>query len=914
MDVALPNGVVVEGVPEGTTQVEVMRRAVAGGLITQAEAMQALAGPRRQQFAPSTGELTAESARLGLTDTASLFSGIGNILSNYNINPISGASRSAAAATGARPDAQQLSAGEAFRQGERFVREPLMRALGSTGAEPSTTGEAIYGGAVRAVTDPASYLFGSGFLRQASPAVRVMGAPIEQFAIGAGAQTGVEAGRATELPGAEFVGGMLGGITTGYGLSTSRRLADLTGKGLSIATKKVKDLTGTVPQDEILRDVNTRINNIFAAAAAADPNFMTVLEKAAKAQQNVSLKAPGAPEVRLPLNAMLADNPVINNFIQNLSSRDPKFQALYGSQFEAAKDALRANQLRLFGDPSQVRLTGISRADAAAQARATEKSVARQVRSLDQQIADAYSGQSIDPTTFGTRVENLLETKARAARESTKPLYKEAFDIAANKGVVLPSTAVDDIYGFVTSETNRDIFNKFPVLYSLVEKRFRPKTTEPSAILTAEGVPATPGGRAFSDVSPEALDSLKRRINADLRSTNNTDQIRFLTMLKEKVSGHIDNLDPDFVNAYRNADNAYLQRVGLPYNSETIKNVDRKRFVEQIAPALIGNRTNVDDLIRATGAEGERLARDAFYDSFTTAALKDGVIDPRAANKWLSKNASKMSSIQGLEAEMRGAVNNVQDLVNRRTALEANFRRVTGDQVVREGGFANAGDLVSKLYGDVDYTNKFMRQYGANKDAVNAVRSFMLDDLLKAGDPKAMLSDRNRAAVFNRVFGPTYAQKVGDFVEISSRLNRDPSNVSFRGETIPKTPIEEATGIPPEMILSRFNNPVSGKFYAMTSLFSKWWAGSVAKSTEEKLKNLLLNPADAQKVFAAIPDKQGAFDVKKINAAVDAGKRYGLNWVEDAIADISSGAARGAIRAGTSEAPVPVVEPDYMEE
>jgi hypothetical protein len=168
--------------------------------------------------------------------------------------------------------------------------------------------------------------------------------------------------------------------------------------------------------------------------------------------------------------------------------------------------------------------------------------------------------------------------------------------------------------------------------------------------------------------------------------------------------------------------------------------------------------------------------------------------------------------------------------------------------------------------------------------------------------------------VFNRVFGPTYAQKVGDFVEISSRLNRDPSNVSFRGETIPKTPIEEATGIPPEMILSRFNNPVSGKFYAMTSLFSKWWAGSVAKSTEEKLKNLLLNPADAQKVFAAIPDKQGAFDVKKINAAVDAGKRYGLNWVEDAIADISSGAARGAIRAGTSEAPVPVVEPDYMEE
>jgi hypothetical protein len=190
----------------------------------------------------------------------------------------------------------------------------------------------------------------------------------------------------------------------------------------------------------------------------------------------------------------------------------------------------------------------------------------------------------------------------------------------------------------------------------------------------------------------------------------------------------------------------------------------------------------------------------------------------------------------------------------------------------------------------------------------------MLDDLLKASDPKALFADRTKAAVFNRVFGPTYAQKVADFVEVSARLNRDPSQVAFRGETIPKTPIEEATGIPPEMILSRFNNPVSGKFYAMTSLISKWWAGSVARSTEEKLKNLLLNPVDAQRVFAAIPDKQGAFDTKKINAAVEAGKKYGLDWVSEATANIMSGATKGAYRGTMSEQPVPVVEPDYMEE
>jgi hypothetical protein len=913
MDVRLPNGVVVENIPEGTTQVEVMRRAVAGGLITQAEAQQALAGPRRQQLAPTTGELTAEAARTGLTNTPSLLTGLGSTLSNeltrLGINPIELGARVAGL-----PRQEPTTAAEAFTRGEQYSRRPLMDLVGSTGALPSTGGERLLFGGIQAATDPGSYLMGANVLRGGITGPRLFAVPAEQFAIGTAATGGAELGEQTGVPGLGLAGAVVAGGLTGYGIGTMTRVADLTGKGLSVASKKVRDLTGTVPQDELLRDVNSRITNIFAAAAAADPAFMDVLERASKAQKGVSLKAPGGAEVQMPLSALLADNPVINNFIQNLSSRDPVFRAQYGSQFNEAKDALVKNQLRLFGDPSQVQLVGVTPADAARQVKAAEKSVARQVRSLDQQIADAYKGQSIDPTTFGTRVETLLAQKEKAARDSTKPLYKEAFDLAAKNNVVLPAAAVDDIYSFVTSETNREIFNKFPVLYGLVEKRFRPKATEPSPILTAEGTPATPGGVAFSDVSPEALDSLKRRINADLRSTNNTDQIRFLTMLREKVGGHIDNLNPDFVNAYRNADNAYLQRVGLPFNSETIKNIDRKKFVEQIAPALIGNRTNVDELIRATGAEGERLARDAFYDSFTTAALKDGVIDPKAANKWLTKNGTKMQSVPGLEAELRASVNDVQALTARKNALESDFRRVAGDQVVRSSGFSNPQDLVNKLYGDVNFTNKFMSQYGANKDTVDAVRAFMLDDIVRSADPIGTLNDRTKAAVFNRVFGPAYAQKIQDFAVVADRLGKDITQVSFRGETVPRTPIEQLTGIPPEMILSRINSPVSGPVYAFTSLFSKYWANSVAKGTEEKLKKLLLNPADAIKVFSAVPTNTKGFDAGKINEAVKIGKKYGLDWVRDAAADIGSGAMRGGAQGGMTPQTVPVVEPMEMEE
>jgi hypothetical protein len=374
-----------------------------------------------------------------------------------------------------------------------------------------------------------------------------------------------------------------------------------------------------------------------------------------------------------------------------------------------------------------------------------------------------------------------------------------------------------------------------------------------------------------------------------------------LSELKARVGGHIDNLDPDFVQAYRNADASYFQKVGLPFNSETLKAVDRKKFVEQIAPAIIGNKSNVDDFIKATGEDGIRVARDAFYDSFSRAALKNDVIDPKAANKWLAKNQGGMSLVPGLEDELRTASNNVTALIAERNRLDSAFKKVAGDQIVSSGGFKSPQELVSKMYSDVNFTNKFMQQYGSNKDAVNAARSFMLDDIVRAGDPVATLNDRTKAAVFNRVFGPTYAQKVQDFALVSERLNKDLTNVPFKGETVPKTPIEQLTGIPPEQIISRIYNPVSGPVYAITSLMSKFWARKASDMTEEKLKALLLNPTDAVKVFQSVQSKAGAFDQQKIQDAIAVGKKYGIQWVADAAQDFATGAARGVVQPMTEE-------------
>jgi hypothetical protein len=845
-----------------------------------------------------SGDYRTEALRRGFAGTVGAVSGISNVLfdtlAKLGIDPLRLGRQ--AAGKPVEPPAQTI--GESFTTGRAGVEQPLMQALGSTGAMPKTGGQRIIAGGLEAVTSPESYLFPplAGVRRMGLLGQTIM-RPTEQAVIGAGGQAGAIGGEEiqrkttgeTGMTGS-ILGGLLGGATSGYGLGTFLKAGPLAGKGWDVAKGQWDKIRGTVPEDELMKDVDNRISNIFIAAGAADPNFMKALEEATKAQKGVSLKAPGGQDMQMPLSALLADNPVINNFIQSLSSKDPVFRAQYGDQFDAAKQALVANQIRIFGDPTKVKVN--------LQPTDLGKIQARKIQSLDEQLQSASRDYSIDPNAVGQRIDNLILQKEKAARAQVQPLYTEAFDIAKKNNVELPAASVDDIYNFVAGEQASDIFKTFPSIYNRVRAKFRPEATEPSAILTETGAPMRPGGVKFSAATVEDLDSLKREINAQLRKANDPADIRLLTELKTRVGGHIDALDTDFVTAYRNADNAYLQNVGLPFSAETLKSVDRKKFVEQIVPAIIGNKSNVDEFIRVTGPEGQQVVRDVFLDSFTKAALKNDVIDPKAANKWLSKNRGGVSLVPGLEDELRGSIDNVQALINQKNRLNTDFQRVAGEQILGKEGFSSPQQLVNKMYGDLNFTTKFMSNsgYGQNKDAVNAVRSFMLDDIVNSADPVGLLSDRNKAAVFNRVFGPTYAQKVSDFATVSDRLLKDITQVPFRGETVPKTPIETLTGIPPEQIISRIYNPVSGPLYAITSLFSKYWANQASKQTEAKLKELLLNPSDAVKVFQAVQPKVAGFDQKKIQDAIDVGKKYGIQWVADAVNDLSTGAARGAIQ------------------
>lgn len=857
------------------------------------------ATPRQSEprQSPSWSSLAAEAARKGVTNLAGFLGGIGLM-------------QQEAKRTG------RTNFGT-FTQGQQEVTRPLMERLGSTGVSPETGTQRIFSSGVEAAFGPENYLFAPiTAIRRLGPVAQTFLRPAEQALVGSGAQAGqisgsFAGGKVGDIfgaqPAGEFVGGLLGGI--GGGMTTANvlgRTADIASSATPVARDVFNRAIGRANQDEILRNVNTRIGNVFEAAAKADPAFAKTIEDARNAQRAISIRAPGAPTVNLPINALLANNPVINSYIRNLASKDEVFRAQYANQYQDALNALSANQFTLFGNPSNARLVETGPQQMSQQARSIAKAQERRQRTLDEQIADLSNTPTVDPTAFGQRISTLIGKKEEDARSAVRPLYAQAFDIAKAKNVELPPDSVNDIFDFVAGERSSDIFKTFPSIYKLVSSRFRPTSVETSATFDPLLLTTTPGGqtRQFAPATVEDLDSLKREINLQLRRASEPSDVRLLTELRGRVGGHIDNLDPDFVSAYRNADAEYLRRVGLPFNAETLRSVDRKRFVEQIAPALIGNKSNVSEFIRATGDDGVQLARDAFYDNFTRSVVKDGVINPRAAERWISANQGGMSLIPGLSDEIRSSVGNVQALLARKRQIDDGFRRAAGERLISESGFRSPAELTSRMYADPNFTKQFMNRYSAQSDDVKAVRSFMLDDIVQSSDPVAFLNDRSRAAVLNQVFGPVYAKKIQGFALASSRMRDNPSDVSFRAESAPKTNIEEATGTSPQSIISRFTQPIQSISYAITSLLSRYFAKQTNAETERQLKEILLNPQDAIKLMSSVAAR--ADENQAIKNLTGIAKKYGVDFAQMLRQDLQSGAARGAI--------LPSQEPLMVEE
>jgi hypothetical protein len=198
------------------------------------------------------GSYLMEALRKGVASTPSTLAGI---LSGYAATqaPIQAAVQRGMGMPTA-PQPPSVDALTAFQQGRAQVYNPLMQALGSTGAEPTTGGERILAAGAQGVTSPESYLFAPlAAVRRAGPLAQALLRPAEQAAIGGGAEAGGQAGgyvgEKVGLPCVgQFTGSLFGGAGGAYGLGSALKLGPMATQGGGAVKSLIDKFRGTVPK------------------------------------------------------------------------------------------------------------------------------------------------------------------------------------------------------------------------------------------------------------------------------------------------------------------------------------------------------------------------------------------------------------------------------------------------------------------------------------------------------------------------------------------------------------------------------------------------------------------------------------------------------------------------------------------
>ncbi|MEO7344239.1 MAG: hypothetical protein ABIU85_05325 [Methylotenera sp.] len=823
------------------------------------------------------GNIYVEAARKGLAGGLATASGAANYLSG---------------ALKLRP---RLSD---FTQQYSAIKQPAMEILGSTGAQPQTMGEKILTTGVEVAADPLSYILPSSkFIDAAAPIKKYVMKAGEALFAGAGSEVGGIAGEdiGQKLGGetggqiGRVAGALTGGVTGNVAFGTVPRSS----AAYSAVAPKVKNLyskiRGTAPLKEVQNQAAKHIENVWIAAAAADPNFLKVLEEATQAQAKTGVK--------LPLSAVLADNPVINSYIAHLSSIDPQFKTQYFAQFEAAKAQLTGKSQKLFGAASGADtslIKNIKDID-------ITSSVDRRKLALGKQAErTSASLKTVDPSDFGSGVVDVTEKAEKSARMAATPAYTNAFAIGNSKGVELSKEAVEDIHGYVTGKQSGDIFKTFPTIHSKIVTKFNPD--DAAGLLDAAGNPVTGGG--YKKASLEDLDSLKKEVNLQLRKTKTDSEIRLLTELKKKVASHIDQLDPEFVAAYKAADAGYLQKVGLPFNEETINQIGRAKFDENVIPLLTKNKSTLQQFVDATGDSGKKLAKEAFISDLAHFAVKDGVLNPNKAKMWMTMKKDALSLLPDVRERVLKSSTDVQELLNHQKALGGKFLKVAEARILKLEG-KSAQEITSNMYRSQEFTMRFMAQHGNNQDNLKAIRSFMLDDILSSSKPLEILADRSKAATYNRIFGKGYSDKVKQLAVIADRATKDPSNVAVNLPSIDKNIIDAAVGTAPERIYSLFfTNPVVSKQVAVMTVLSRFFNRTTSALADKEMKEILLDPDKAVLLFKAVQPRVDKLSMSLAAKNLEAlAKKSGVNFVTMLAEDIRSGALRSTKGMDTESLP-----------
>jgi hypothetical protein len=736
------------------------------------------------------------------------------------------------------PAARLLQAAAGFpgagTQAQKTVEEAAGEALGVRGLQPADESQQYMKSMMEGVLDPLN--LAGPYRGIVSSLFGLTGRGITGGLAGFGGEYGSQVGQELGLGtagtlGLSAAGAALGGATaipTAVGTGVAKTIANRGLKSLASYIKGNKTLDGAQKEAE------KKIANIFRAAIEADPNFASKFSQA--------LAANPVADVPMPLSALL-QNPIIDAELKAVAFRNPDFQTQYSNLFEQAQTNLQRKADNMFGMSVDEAVTRISNFTDPK----IEKSVSRKLFAFDEAIKRASQLDIKETGAVGNRAMKLRDAKEEAVRQEMEPVYKEVFKQVEGQNV--PAEEVGRIYDFVRQAKIDDIFMQLPAAERAVLREWAPKVAPTQYSDFGVVVGEAP---SFSAVPMNQLDSLKKAVNKGLRTVTDREQFNKLLNLKAEVFTTAENISPEFAKSWKAADLKFAKDVGIPFDLPAIENMDRAKYKEQVVNKITQNKSSLSQFLSVIGENGNKVAEDAMtlriYDSVID--KNTGLVDSKKLQQWRENrnNAEMLGLLPNLRNELygrEGMLRNIQNLERRKANLESNFTETVKTKILGVEEMTPK-ELVSKFYTQPKFIDEVVKRNGANQENLNALRTFVVDDIMSSPNPINTLLDKNKKTAYGKLFGPSWQNNIKNIINTMDLLRNNPTDVPVNLNKVGEDAVAKMfPGLNIPKVVSLWRNQIMSEATAIATAGSYLQAASSVKEKDKILMKTFLEPAKA---------------------------------------------------------------------
>lgn len=766
----------------------------------------------------------ANQAKLGLVDTPVLAEAI---LDTFLLDPFK---KLYSTVTGT-PDT--APGGIAERLGRNIQRLQKTGAA-LVGAEaqmkaPDTL-SAIVGSGVRAATDPLGYV---GAPLKVAPTV---GRSTGLFTVGSTAEVGGIAGEQAEKA--------ITGQDTGFGRAVGSISAALAGAPSAAAFGEAVSGTGNV-----IKQVNDKYKTFKADPDGANQAYAT---GAAKRLLNIIAKEQPGEKLddvltefnrisnvinkdELPLMVAMADNPAVRQQVARLAKTNPDFRNRVNQELEKLAQNIDSRADAVFGQ-RYTPVQGIETVDIT--------NAIKRRQEIDNQIETIATklDTGVDEAVVGKAITNLVDARLKAVTAEMSPVYQSILTDAKKAGAKLPEDSVRNVYNFVVNNNIRDIFGKG----TAVDKK-----------IMREWAPSDIG---FSPVNFDQVDSLKREINRLQRGSLTRDEARKLDQLEDVLNAERQNIPGGYNQRLLDADKAYYEKVGVPFSAQGIKEIDSKKYAEQVAPVIIKNGSALKQFINAVGPEeATPIARNAILSDAYAKTVKDGVVNPVALRAYIKRNDGVLTQVPQVRQELEQAVldQGVLSLEKKRIddAVKIANQRIADNFVVSvkdSTGTAvpNYQQITTRIFNDSAFFQKIQKDL-KDLDATTAravrqsIRAEIINTARNAPDGGiSFITNPKNAKVINDVFGPGYTNAVKDILKLSDAVAK--ADVRKLSAVIEKSELDALAKIVPGLdipfVTSTFRDRIASLPQKIVRLATRVNTAQLGDATDKAIADLLLDP------------------------------------------------------------------------